>query len=157
MALAWDEHALESIPLRLMIVAVVATMSIVPASEALHILEYKRFLADANEQLGMLIGEAERLAMEGPWNIVTLRFDFTASVSPRFEALVVGDSAGGANMSSAVLVLSDGARIVRCADEPPVWLVSASGGPLVLSSPVFSLRLRCEILDGVERVTLEAL
>lgn len=158
MSLQRDEAGLETILLRLMIVAVVAALSIIPASEALGALEDKQFLKAAGEQLNLIRAKAEQLAMEGPWNVATLSLDFRGGGDGlRFERVVIGDSADGTNMSSVVLWLSNGACMVRSAAEPPAWLRADDGGALEITSPVFALRMSCHLEDGVEYVLVRAL
>ncbi|MGQ9587685.1 MAG: hypothetical protein ACUVT7_04800 [Thermoplasmata archaeon] len=138
---------LEAIPLRLMIIAVVASLSIVPAADMLQNLKNREFVRRAVLQLEDVITTAEVLAIEGPGGARTLALDFRGDGHLRFRALHIGDADGGPNMSAAVLRLSDGAAIIRMTDTPPVWLRSADGESLEITSPVLELRM-CGTLEG---------
>ncbi len=142
-----DCSAIEAIPLRLMIVAIVASLSIVPAADMLQSLKNREFVGRALIQLEDLVTAAEILAIEGPGGARTLALDFRGDGPMRFRGLHIGDGNGGPNMSAAVLELSNGAAIVRMADSPPVWLRSGVGESLEIMSPIFELRM-CGTLEG---------
>ncbi len=157
MRLGRNDSALESIPLRLMIVAVVATMSVIPAARALGTLEDKQFMSRAAEQLERIIERAEGVAMMGPWNVATVELDFTSSGGLRLDRLVIGDAASGTNMSAVVLWLSSGGCIIRTCTEPPAWLRAQNGGALTVTGPSLVLRLSFQLESGIEYVLAEAL
>lgn len=136
---------MESIPLRLMIVAVVASVSIVPAANALQTLEDKEFLRRAGAQLDMVVACAQVVAIQGVGNVRTLELDFSGDSSIRFARLSFGDFEGGAYMSSVVLELSTGAKLVRTCSDPAVWICSGTFGPLEVSTQAFDLRLETEL------------
>jgi len=137
----------ESIPLRLMIVAVVVALSVLPASEALDTFRNRDLIRRAALELDSMIAVAQSMAIEGPGNVRTLTFDLRGDGSLRFDRVVIGDSDDGPNMSSAVLRFTNGAVLSRSANEPSVWLRSASGCALTIDSPVFELRLESVLED----------
>ena len=141
MRLREDRTALETIPLRLMIIAVVASMSVVPAAQALDGLENREFMRRADLQLERIISTAQLLAIAGPGNVRTIDLDFGGDGSVRFESVVIGDRQGGANISSAILRLSTGALKVHTATDPPVWMMAETGTGLVLTMPLTKLRM----------------
>lgn len=157
MRLRDDREGLESLPLRLMIVAVVATMSVVPAAEMLGSLQDREFMNRAIVQLDGIVSAAQVLAIEGPGGIRTIPLEFGSSGDLRFRGLVVGDGEEGPNMSSVQLLLSNGARAIRTADEPAVWLRGASGHGLAVSSPVCDLRLSAVLGDSGLYILAEVL
>jgi hypothetical protein len=147
MALRNDVHALESLPLKLMIVALVATMSVVPAGQALEAFRNRDFVARAQVQLESIIGVAQTLMIEGPGSVRTLELDFRGDGPMAFSRLSIGDAKGGANMSSAVLSMVGGGMLARTATDPGVWITSDSLGSLTVDSPKFDLRLSA-MLNG---------
>lgn len=147
MRLHGDCSGIEAIPLRLMIIAIVASLSIVPAADMLQSLKNREFVRRTVVQLEDVVTTAEILAIEGPGSARTLALDFRGDGSLRFRGLHIGDADGGPNMSAAVLDLSNGAAIVRMTDTPPVWLRSADGESLEIVSPIFELRM-CGTLEG---------
>jgi len=151
-----DVAGLESLPLRLMIVAVVASMSVVPAARMLDTLEDKEFVDRAKLQLENIVAAAQLLSVEGPGGVRTLSLDFSGRGDLRFRSLVLGGESGSANMSSVQLLLSSGSRILRTATAPEVWLVSPEGAALEVSSPVFELRLSALLAEGQLRMQAEA-
>ncbi|OGS42895.1 MAG: hypothetical protein A3K67_06315 [Euryarchaeota archaeon RBG_16_62_10] len=151
-----DLDGLESLPLRLMIVAVVATMSVVPAATMLETLQAKEFMNRAALQLEKIVSAVQVLAIEGPGGVRTLSLEFGSQGELRFRGLVMGDDQGGPNMSSVQLLLSNGARMVRTSSEPPVWLRDASGHGLTVSAPACDLRLSAVLEDGLLSIVAEA-
>lgn len=156
MRLGDDESALESIPLRLMIVAVVVSMSVIPASEALESLRDGDFVRRAEAQLDLIVSTVEVLAIEGPGGMRTIELDFRSEGSLRFESLIIGDSEDGPNVSAVVLRLSNGGTIVRTADSPPVAIGSGPGSGLMIASSSCCLRLSCEMSGPCPRVLAES-
>jgi len=147
MRLRHDRSGLESLPLKLMIVAVVASLSIIPASEALDGLRVRDFARKAELQLDLVIGTAQVVGIEGPGSVRTLDFDLDGGTRMRFASLSIGDHRGGANMSSVVLRLVGGGSTVRSASNPPVWMTGLDGESLVIDTPRFKLTLSC-VLDN---------
>ncbi|MCU0852888.1 MAG: hypothetical protein MUC90_06550 [Thermoplasmata archaeon] len=157
MRLGDDESALESIPLRLMIVAVVVSMSVIPASQALENLRDGDFVRRAEAQLDLVVSTAEVLAIEGPGGVRTIELDFRSEGSLRFRSMVVGDSVDGPNVSAVVLRLSNGGTIVRTADSPTIMMISGSGGGLTIASSYCCLRLSCEVSGACPRILAESI
>jgi len=155
MLLSRDGQGVESIPLRLMVVAVVATLSVVPASEALESLRNKDFVRRAETQLDLIATFAEVLCVQGPGSARSLSLDFSSDGSLRFCRLVLGDSREGPGACSVLLELSSGARMVSSADEPPVRLCSPEGTKLVVERPVFEMTLRSSLWNGEPVVVAE--
>lgn len=157
MTLRRDCDAVETIPLRLMIVAVVASLSILPAAEALDTLRNKDFVRRASLELDEIVSAAQVMSIQGPGNTRTITVDLRGDGTLRFGKIHIGDVQGGPNMSSAVLRFGNGASLVRTADEPPVWIRSISGGPLVLDTPLFVLGLRSVFENHTLSVVAEAM
>ena len=147
MRLRHDRSGLESLPLKLMIVAVVASLSIIPASEALDSLRVRDFARKAELQLDLVIGTAQVVGIEGPGSVRTLDLDLDGGTRMRFASLSIGDHRGGANMSSVVLRFVGGGLTVRSASNPPVWMTGLDGESLVIDTPIFKLTLSC-VLDN---------
>src|SRR5512137_3042702 len=113
MSITKDCSGLESLPLKLMIVAIVAALSILPAADALSTLKNRDFLQRAESQLARIAATAEGLAISGPGNVRTISVDLSSDGSTRFYQLVLGDDADGSNASALVLELSTGSRMIR--------------------------------------------
>ena len=141
MSLANDCQGLESLPLKLMIVAIVAALSILPAAEALSTLKNRDFLQRAESQLDRIASAAESLAIAGPGNVRTISVDLSSEGPTKFSRLVVGDSPNSSNASALVLELSSGSRMIRTLENPPACLTSSEGGPLEISMPIFRVRM----------------
>lgn len=156
MAMRNDCRAVESLPLRLMIVAVVACMSVLPAAEALDTFRNRDLVRRAALELDELMAVAQVMAIQGPGNVRTLAVDLRGDGSLRFDRLTIGDSEGGPNTSSAVLRFTNGAVLSRSALEPYVWLRGASGGVLTVDSAIFELRLESVLEEGVLSIVAEA-
>jgi hypothetical protein len=156
MAIRDDCRAVESLPLRLMIVAVVVGLSVLPAAEALDTFRNRDLARRAALELDEIIGVAQAMAIQGPGNVRTLAVDLRGDGSLRFDTLTIGDSEEGPNLSSAVLRFKNGAAVSRAALEPPVWLRSASGGELTVDSPLFQLRLESVLEERVLSIVAEA-
>ena len=118
MTLALDRFALEALPLRLLIIAVVAGLSIVPASDALESLRTRTFLQRCEVQLEMVIRTSQMISLEGYGAARTVQLDFRSDGGLRMRSLTIGGGWGEPSMSSAVLELSSGSRLVRTALEP---------------------------------------
>jgi hypothetical protein len=130
-----------------MVVGVVAALSILPAARALEAFENREFALRAGSQISDIIGEAQRLSINGPGNVRTLSIDLYSKSEVRFSQLTLGDRQGGPNMSSAIMELSNGAMLVCSAEHSSLWIRSSSGDSLVLTTPRFDLRLSC-VMDG---------
>ena len=152
-----DCNAVETIPLRLMIVAVVASLSILPAAEALDTLRNKDFVRRASLELDEIVSAAQIISIQGPGSARTITVDLRGDGTLRFDHLCIGDAQGGPNMSNAVLRFENGASLVRAADEPPVWIRSASGDALLVDCPFFTLRLRSVFENHTLSVVAEAM
>lgn len=142
-----DRSGIEAIPLRLMIIAVVASLSIVPAADMLQNLKNREFVKRAILQLEGVIAAAEIVAIEGPGSVRTLELDFKGGDSMRFRGFRIGDLENGPNASAVVLELSNGASIIRMMSEPSAWLRSQEAHCLYAEKPVFDLRIE-GVLEG---------
>ena len=151
-----DCRGLESLPLKLMIVAVVATLSIIPASEALDNLRNKDFLNRVELQLDMIMSTAQSLAIGGPGGSRTIELDFTSSGSVAFEHLAIGGGDGEANMSSIVLRFTNGAVMLKTCSDPPIWMRGTDGGGLVVVSPRSELKMSAQMEGKTEYILAEA-
>jgi hypothetical protein len=156
MSLRHDRSGLESLPLKLMIVAVVASLSIIPASEALDSLRVRDFARRAELQLDLVIATAQVVGIEGPGSVRTLDLDLDGGTRMRFASLSIGDHRGGANMSSVVLRFVGGGLTVRSASNPPVWMTGLGGESLVIETPRFKLTLSCMLDNRTCSILLEA-
>ncbi len=143
-----DEDALESLPLKLLVVSVVATMSIVPAAEALKSLENREFVSRCTSQIQSLIRTCQIMSVEGPGSARTVSLDLGSRGTLRMSGLEIGGAYGRPDMCSVVLELSSGAKIIATAEQPAVWICSEEGGGLVLRSCELDLRLSCVVAPG---------
>lgn len=156
MAITDDFQAVESIPLRLMIVAVVVCLSVLPAAEALDTFRNRDLVRRSALELDELIAVAQVMAIQGPGNVRTMSVDLRGDGSMRFDRLAIGDSEGGPNMSSATVRFTNGAQISRFAQEPAVWLRSGSGECLIVDSPIAELRLESIYENRMLSIIVEA-
>lgn len=156
MKLRNDQRAVEAIPLRLMIVAVVAALSVLPAASALEALKSREFLARAAHQLDDIAGTAEVLLIEGPGSVRTMSFDFSSSGRIGFRSLVVGDASEGTNSSSIVLMLTNGGTMVRTVAGEGIGISARDGTALRLLSERFDLRMSVQFEKGVPWILAEA-
>lgn len=156
MRLCSDCAGLESIPLKLMIVAVVASLSVIPASHALQGLENREFVRRAGLGLEMIVSTAQTLTTEGPGSVRTISLDFRGDGSLRPDRLTIGDRVGDPNASSAVLRLRNCAAIVRSATDPPAMIIGPGGTALVTSSFVLDLRMSAMLGNRTVYVLVEA-
>ena len=76
-----------------------------------------------------------------------MKLDFTSDGKIGFERMVIGDGAGGANMSSIVLGFTNGAVMIKTCSDPQVWMKARDGHGLVIESLRSELRMSAEI-DG---------
>ncbi len=152
-----DDRALEALPLRLMIVAIVAAMSIVPATEALNTVRDREFLIRAELQLEEIIASAQRLSMQGPGSIDHIDLDFSSAGRMRLQSLNIGDSIGGAYECSVVLELVSGAQIVRTASSPPAMITSQGDESLEICSEICTIRMVGGVIDGRQCIIAEVI
>ena len=122
MRLTRDDNGLESLPLRLMIVAVVAGMSIAPAAEALKTLTSQSFLQRCEAELEGLIRSSQSVLMEGAGSSRMLGLNLASDGHVRVEMVAIGGERGSPYMACVMLHLSNGNSIIRSAIAPPVWL-----------------------------------
>lgn len=155
MRLGKDVNALESLPLKLMIVAIVALMSVIPAGQALEGFRNRDFAMRAQLQLETMVSAAQTLMIEGLGGARSIHFDFSNEGSIRFGSLSIGDSRGGTNMSTVMLRLSVGTSIIRTTSEPPVWMMSKTGETLSVHTPVFDLRFSAQMDNRTTYVLAE--
>ena len=155
MMLGHDLSGLESLPLKLLIVAIVATLTVIPAGEALDSLKNRDFMRRAEVQLEKIASSAEILSIGGPGNVRTFSLDFSHQGEIKFEKLVLGDSRDGANKSSIVLHFKSGAVLFRTASEPYAWITTEDGGGLEVFSPIFDLRMSCVLKNRTSCVIVE--
>ena len=155
MSLSRDCAGLESIPLKLMIVAVVASLSVIPASQALQGLENRDFVRRAGFGLELIISTAQTLTTEGPGSVRTISLDLRGDGSLRPDRLTIGDRVGGPNASSTVLRLANCATIVRSAADPPAMIIGPDRTALVTSSFVLDLRMSAMLGNRTVYVLVE--
>jgi len=155
MTLGGDAQALESLPLKLIIVAMVATMSVVPAGEALDGMKTKVFLTEADLQLDRMATAAQIVAIEGPGSSRTLDLDFSSDGRLAFAKIIIGDAEHGGCMSAVILELTNGARLVRLIEDPPVWLRGPENSGLVVFTPEFELRMTLSVVNSTYCVVAE--
>ena len=157
MAMKTDRNALEALPLRLLIVAVVAGLSVVPAANALQTLQDRSFLDRCAVQLESIVNTAQVISLEGFGSMRTIDLDFRSDGSLRMNRLGIGGCWAEPTLSSVVLELSSGRKLIRSADEPFVWLATGSHECLETSSPLFTLTLTASRLDGGPLVVCEVI
>lgn len=151
-----DAAGLESIPLKLIIVAVVATMSVIPAAQALTGLENREFGRRAEVQLDLIVTTAQVLTVQGPGNVRTITLDFRGDGSLQFDRLCIGDPIGGTNSSSVRLVLNNGAVLTRIAQDPPCTICSSSMACFVSDRNCIDLRMASVLDNRTTLVIVEA-
>jgi len=142
-----DDRALESLPLKLSIVAVVASMSVLPAAKALDGLETREFVKRVEMQLDRVVTAAQILTVQGPGNVRTLSLDFRSAANIAFEQLRVGDRPDGPNSSSASVLLNNGGIMTRIATDPGCVICSENRTAFVAGQPEFGLRMTA-VLDN---------
>ncbi|MCJ7490440.1 MAG: hypothetical protein MUO87_09965 [Thermoplasmata archaeon] len=157
MTIKTDRNALEALPLRLLIVAVVAGLSVVPAAGALQTLQDRSFLDRCAVQLESIVNTAQVVSLEGFGSRRTIDLDFRSDGSLRMDRLGIGGGWTDPTLSSVVLELSSGRKFIRSADEPFVWLATESHECLDTSSPLFTLSLTASRLDGGPLVVCEVI
>lgn len=148
MRLSGDQRALESFPLRLMIVAVVAAMSIAPAAEALESIQDRDFVSRAGLMMDKVVYAAQMLVMQGPGASRTVELDLSSEGGLSATRVTVGDAPGGPYENAVVLELSTGAKLVKLAQDPPAGMTSAYGRGLEVELCRFSLVMEAFISDG---------
>ena len=152
-----DASALESVPLKLIIVAAVATMSVLPAAQALAGLENREFARRAEVQLDLIVTTAQVLTVQGPGNVRTINLDFMSDGSLQLDRILVGGPAGGVNSSSVRLVLNNGAVMTRIAQDPTCAICSPSMTGLVLYQASMELRMAAVLENRTTLIIVEAL
>ena len=145
MSLRRDRHALESLPLRLMVVAIVAGLSVIPAAGALDALRDRSFLDRCSLQLNAIVSTAEVVGIEGTGARRSVEVDLSSDGALRAVELAIGGGPGEPTRSSIILELSSGRRMICQADEPFTWLASPAHERLVTSSASFTL-----VMSGAE-------
>ena len=152
-----NDEALESLPLRLMIVAIVAGMSIGPAASALQVLEDRSFVHRCEIELERLISASQAVAMEGTGSKRTVDVDLSSEGRLRVTRVMVGDAWGGPWMTSIVLEFSSGRRMIGSVDQPFVWLASLELDRLVVDSDRFDATLSHDFRSGRQVAICEVL
>jgi hypothetical protein len=156
LGLVHDARALEALPLRLLVIAIAAGLSVVPAAEALESLRDRSFLQRCEIQLDAIIGTCQMISMEGYGAARTVSLDFRSEGRLRMASLMIGDSWGEPGMTSVVLELTSGGKMIRTISEPAVWLTSAGHEGLRIDSESFSLRLTVGFPGSVPVIVCEA-
>lgn len=141
MAIGSDCRAVEAIPLRLLVVAVVASLSVIPASGALDALRDRSFLDRCVVQIETIVATAEVVALEGEGSRRSVDVDLTTDGSLRMSRLAIGGGPDDPARSSVILELSSGRRLIGQVDEPFAWLASPYHEGLVTRSTEFTLLL----------------
>jgi hypothetical protein len=155
LGLVHDTRALEALPLRLLVIAIAAGLSVVPAAEALESLRDRSFLQRCEVQLDAVIGTCQIISMEGYGAVRTVSLDFRSEGRLRMASLTLGDGWAEPGMTSVVLELTSGSRMIRTASEPAVWITSADHEGLRVDSQSFSLRLTVGNSSSVPVVVCE--
>ncbi len=148
MRLKSDKRAVEEIPLRLMIVAVVAAMSVLPAAQALETLRTRDFVVRASQQLDEIIRTADVLSVEGPGSVRTLHLDFASSGRVGLESFEMGGALEGPNSTSVILKLSNGGVLVRSTSSEDATICAKDSAGLRTSAVRFDLRLSAQYEKG---------
>ncbi len=157
MTIRTDRDAVGALPLRLLVVAVVAGLSVVPAAGALQTLQDRSFLDRCAVQLESMVSTAQVVSLEGFGSMRTIDFDFRSGGSLGMNRLVIGGGWMDPTVSSVILELSSGRKLICSADEPFVWLATESHECLETSSPLFTLSLTASRLDGGPLVICEVI
>jgi hypothetical protein len=152
---AWGREAVETIPLRLMVVAVVAGLSVIPAADALQALKDRSFLDRCSIQMETIVATAQVVSLEGIGARRTVELDLRSEGDLRADVLRIGGCWMDPYMSSVVLELSSGRDIIRQAKEPFVWLASDSQGQFSTRSVLLRLCMTASEQDGQRLVVCE--
>lgn len=155
MRLNADDRALESLPLRLMVVAAVAALSVAPAVEALDTVRDRDFVARAGLTLDRVVRTAQAVSLEGPGSVRTIDVDLSSEGSLRAARLSIGDCPNGSSACAVVLELSTGVKLVKLAQSPWAAMTSSAGGCLEVTSERFSLRMEAVLGRGACVVSVE--
>jgi hypothetical protein len=151
-----DTRALEALPLRLLVIAIAAGLSVAPAAEALESLRDRTFLHRCEAQLDTIIGTCQMISMEGHGAVRTLLMDFRSEGRLRMASLAVGDGWGEPGMTSVVMELTSGAMMIRTASEPAVWITSEDHEGLRVNSQTFCLRIAVGGSSSLPMIVCEA-
>ncbi len=151
-----DTRALEALPLRLLVIAIAASLSVVPAAEALESLRDRSFLQRCETQLDTIIGTCQMISMEGPGAVRTLLMDFRSDGRVRMASLSVGDGWREPGMTSVVMEFTSGAMMIRTASEPAVWITSEDHKGLRVNSQSFCLRVAVGNYSSLPMIVCEA-
>lgn len=154
---AWDRRGLEGMPLKLLIMSLLVSLTLPVVMGSVE--SYERSTARS-----MVIKEAERLvseieevmsAGEGNRRIVSISLPAAAD---RFHlALEAGDAIGG-TASMTVRCTRDGIAFITLAPEaPPARITSADGQSLRLQSGEHRISVECVRDEGRTVAVLEAL
>ena len=157
MSLGSDLEAIETIPLRLMVIAVVVALSVLPAAQALDTLKTRDFLQRASQQLDSIMDTIEVLIVEGPGSVRTKSLDFSSSGDLGFRCLRVGGAPESANSTSVVLVLDNGGTLVRVSPNDEIPVSAKDGGRLEVWRDRFDIRMSAEFEKGRFWVMVEVL
>ena len=152
-----DTQAVESLPLRLLVVAIVAGLSIMPAAGALDALRDRSFLDRCSVQLQTMVSTAEVVAMEGIGARRSLHVDLTSDGALSASELGIGGGPDEPTRSSVILELSSGRRMICQADGPFTWLASPAHERLVTRSTAFTLVMTASESAGQRLVVCEVL
>lgn len=154
---AGDCSGLEGLPLKLMIVSVVAALSVIPAADALDTLRDRAFADRCVLQLDQVVSIAQIVSMEGTGASRVLRLDFRSEGALSMQSLSIGGGAADPYMASVVMELSSGMRLIRSAEEPFVWMASEGLEAVTVNSAVFDLRMAASCHEGIGFVECEVL
>lgn len=155
MSLTRDRRAVESLPLRLLVVAVVAGLSVIPAAGALAALRARSFLDRCSLQLRTIVSTAEVVGMEGVGARRSVEVDLASDGALRAVELEIGGGPEEPTRSSVILELSSGRRLICQADEPFTWLASPAHERLVTTSTTFTLVMSGSESGGERLVVCE--
>lgn len=154
--LSGDRRALEGLPLKLLIMSLLISLT---APAVMGSLEgYERSIARSE-----IVSEANRLARlseevlsagEGNRRSITMELPV---VSSRYGlAVEVGGGIDNTSAYSIRCLEEDSVFSVIVIDDPPVRTVTMSGSPLMLEAGTISLMLECARVDGRLCVVVEA-
>lgn len=143
-----DTQAVETIPLRLMIVGVVIALSVLPAAQALDTLRNSNFFDRALQQIEAVADAAAIISIEGPGSVRTLSLDFSSNGELRFSSLSIGGPAGSPNSTMMLLTLSNERELARTVSADGTHVCSRERSSLQISIAQFALRMSAQFEKG---------
>lgn len=146
--LAGDHRALEGMPLKLLIMSLLVSMT---APAVMGSLEgYERSLARSEmvSEANRLARMAEEVLSAGEGNRRSITLELPTAMSRYGMAMEVGGSIDSTSMYSIRCLEEDLVFSTIVLDDPPVRTITKGGPPLTLDAGTISLMLECARIEG---------